>query len=223
MPLPDFASFLIDKKIDPKAFREGNSSEWHEWEPLYLAMGAKSFDHYLKYRFNALRRAFPLPVQPEIEADPVTAGQPAKAPLPRKKLPLVRPAMPAQPGADTADAEEVKTELPAQEAPPRKKLPLARPVMQKPQADLPETKDTFPISPSDSSEKEPEKPLRKKLPLAKPVMNRPSSDNQPPESEIQSGENLSPQQETNPEIKPIRKKHPMAKPVIPPRSNQPEI
>jgi hypothetical protein len=53
--------FFEKKKIDITHFQAEEPAEWERVAKLYAETGPKSFDHFMKFRFNEWRLRFPLP------------------------------------------------------------------------------------------------------------------------------------------------------------------
>ncbi|MCG8474571.1 MAG: hypothetical protein MI784_03720 [Cytophagales bacterium] len=56
----DFLEYLLSKKIDAKAFREGDASLWESFERDFQHMHPSSFTARKLYHINGLRLKYPL-------------------------------------------------------------------------------------------------------------------------------------------------------------------
>jgi len=53
-------AFFEKKKIDIVRFQATDTAEWQRVVKLYAETGPKSFDHFMKFKFNEWRLRFPL-------------------------------------------------------------------------------------------------------------------------------------------------------------------
>lgn len=58
-----FEEFLESKKIDSKAFRQGDHEHWSEFESLFNQMHPKSLTSQKLFLINRIRREYPLTVE----------------------------------------------------------------------------------------------------------------------------------------------------------------
>lgn len=60
MEIKDFDSYLIDKKIDAKAFKNADLAQWEKLKILYDQVSPISFTAQKLFLINPIRRKFPL-------------------------------------------------------------------------------------------------------------------------------------------------------------------
>ncbi|MCB9231174.1 MAG: hypothetical protein H6581_05910 [Bacteroidia bacterium] len=82
----EFLSFLLEKKIDAKAFFQYLGPEFRQMDLEFAQLGKKSFDQQKKFFLNNLRLMYPAPVSEEI---------PVETPKPVRPKPIIpRPPAP---------------------------------------------------------------------------------------------------------------------------------
>ncbi len=59
----DFETFLISKKINSAAFKEGEPKLWQEFKFEFDQLHPKSFTAQKLFLINGIRRRFPVPIQ----------------------------------------------------------------------------------------------------------------------------------------------------------------
>ncbi|QRR03540.1 hypothetical protein [Dyadobacter sandarakinus] len=57
----EFSEYLIQKKISPQLFREGDPARYREWSDLFETMHPESFTAQKKFLVNEIRRRYHLP------------------------------------------------------------------------------------------------------------------------------------------------------------------
>jgi len=55
-----FEEYLLKKKIESNAFKEGDESLWNEWEQLFQQLHPESFTAQKLFLINRIRRQFPV-------------------------------------------------------------------------------------------------------------------------------------------------------------------
>lgn len=84
--MEDFETYLTTKKIDSKAFREGDPEKWQEFKALFEQVHPSSFTAQKLFLINSTRRSYPL------KADqPEESAKPKARPKPKFKVPAQRP------------------------------------------------------------------------------------------------------------------------------------
>ncbi|MEM6261951.1 MAG: hypothetical protein AAGI38_05550 [Bacteroidota bacterium] len=152
-----FEDFLIQKRIDPQAFRMARSEEFAQYAFLFEKMGAKSFDHQKKFYFNLLRKEFLLAQIPEIAKVAPTTQKPVKPAGPVTKAPPMK----RKPVMKPAKSDSKTSAVPPGIKPPKKGL--GKPIMKPPGSEA-----------KSSSAPSGMKPPKKKL--GKPVMKPATSE-----------------------------------------------
>lgn len=80
-----FKEYLQSKKIDPKAFFQGQSATFNAWKEIFDQVSPESFTAQKLYLINEIRRTYPF-VEPATKT-----SEPAKA-APKVKIPGRAPA-----------------------------------------------------------------------------------------------------------------------------------
>lgn len=55
-----FEEYLVQKKIDPVAFKNGDATKWQEFSHLFEQLHPNSFTAQKLFLINAIRRKYPL-------------------------------------------------------------------------------------------------------------------------------------------------------------------
>jgi len=91
---PGFEAYLISKKIDPGAFKEGEPDVWHSWKKEFEQIHPNSFTVQKLNLINPIRRKYRIQVAPEAGAP----GIPSPVHKPQPALKMGKPMM--KPGPD---------------------------------------------------------------------------------------------------------------------------
>lgn len=85
--MEDFETYLAAKKIDSKAFREGDPEKWQEFKALFEQVHPTSFTAQKLFLINSIRRSYPLKAADQ----PEESAKPKVRPKPKFKVPAQRP------------------------------------------------------------------------------------------------------------------------------------
>lgn len=84
--MEEFEEYLAKKKINAKAFHEGNPEKWLEFKVLFEQVHPDSFAAQKLFLINNIRRSYPL-----IEDQAEENNKPKVRPKPKFKIPSQQP------------------------------------------------------------------------------------------------------------------------------------
>jgi hypothetical protein len=80
----DYETYLIEKKIDPEAFRDNEPDKWQSFKVIFESVHPNSFTVQKKFLLNDLRRLYNYksaePVKPPVESKEETVSTEVKKP-----------------------------------------------------------------------------------------------------------------------------------------------